>query len=182
MVTTSTTTLAARMRIRDVFVRPRSRTVLLTLLLVACGSSGTSKDPLPNDSLINGASASTGSAQNAPVLTNQTAELTKEEALLIARMKSATIPEIKAFVRTTIDTPLPPDHVVPDYIQQAPTFQVASKEVGARFPEFYMKNGPEYLQAVAEHPVRFRELIEDTKGARLAFKDHPSVNVNSNPR
>lgn len=76
---------------------------------------------------------------------------------------------VRAFVQTTLAAPLGADFTVPNYIKEATDFQEASKMVGARYPEFFGREGDELLTAIAANPERFASLISETKAIRAQF-------------
>lgn len=76
---------------------------------------------------------------------------------------------VRAFVQTTLSAPLASDFTVPSYINEATDFSEASKMVGARYPEFFGREGNELLTAISANPDRFVSLISETKAIRAQF-------------
>lgn len=101
---------------------------------------------------------------------------TAEDIALTERMRDASVPEIKAFIREVLDEPLPEGYEIPQYIIDAGDPDAATAAVGARFPEFFGKEGPEYIRSVAEHPVRYRQLIRESRALRKQYQDAISEN------
>jgi hypothetical protein len=99
-------------------------------------------------------------------------QLTAEQLELVESMKNADTPQIKAYITKTLEEPLDEGYELPDHIRNAKTVKEASDAIGARYPEFFGKEGSEYLQAVAAHPIKYRELIQETRAMRNHFV-HP---------
>jgi hypothetical protein len=95
--------------------------------------------------------------------------LSREDKVLTERMSTATVPEIKAFVREVLDTPLPDDFATPEYIIAAGSPNDATKAIGEHFPEFVDKEGPEFLSSIAADPVRYREMIRHSRALRRHY-------------
>ena len=76
---------------------------------------------------------------------------------------------VRAFVQSTLSAPIATDFAVPNYINEASDFTEASKMVGARYPEFFGRDGNELLTAISANPDRFVSLISETKAIRAQF-------------
>lgn len=98
---------------------------------------------------------------------------TREEILLIKRMENASVEEIKEFMREEGKRELPASYVTPQYIVDAGNAQAASAAIGQRFPEFYMKGGLALIESVGKHPVRYRQILEETKALRRHYQKEP---------
>lgn len=88
-----------------------------------------------------------------------------------AELSDNSFEAVRAFVQTTLAKPLSTDFAVPNYIKEAPDFNEASKMVGARYPEFFGREGDALLTAISTNPDRFASLISETKAIRAQFAD-----------
>ena len=133
----------------------------MTLLpgVSGCGENGNAADH---------AAGTTGSA--APDL--EVAPPTREEVLLVQRMRNASVDEIKAYMRECLDEGLPEDYVIPQYVYDAGDPKTCSTWIGERYPEFYGLQGMNLVQAAGKHPVRYRELIRVSRAMRKVYADH----------
>lgn len=92
-----------------------------------------------------------------------------EDQRLMERMRDADVGQIKAYMREVLALPLPPDHVLPAEIANAGSPQKAQEVLDALYPEFVGKEGPSFFQAIAAEPVRYREMILETRALRLHY-------------
>lgn len=92
-----------------------------------------------------------------------------EDQRLMERMRNADVGQIKAYMREVLAIPLPPDHVLPADIANAGSPQKAQEMLDALYPEFVGREGPSFFQAVAAEPVRYREMILETRALRLHY-------------
>ncbi len=99
----------------------------------------------------------------------------KEEVLaeqaLRERLAKADIPEIKAFIREVLDEELPDDYVIPKDIVDAGTPEEATRLVGVHFPEFFGKEGSQFIAAIAADPIRYKEMIKESRAVRKQYHD-----------
>jgi hypothetical protein len=100
----------------------------------------------------------------------KSAPYTAEEQALIDRMKNADIPTIKAYVRSVLNEEVPAGFELPEVMKQAGDSDQAERVFAQRYPEFYGKQGPDYLRAVAASPVRYRQLILETRAVRQFYQ------------
>lgn len=96
-------------------------------------------------------------------------QLTAVQTELVESMRNADTPQIKAYIRQTLEEPLDEGYELSEQVRNAKTVQEASEAIGVLYPEFFGKDGSEYLQAVAAHPIRYRELIQETRAMRNHF-------------
>ncbi|MBL0126471.1 MAG: hypothetical protein IPP83_03220 [Flavobacteriales bacterium] len=101
---------------------------------------------------------------------SDTLALSEADRALIARLKGADIPTIKAYIRSVLDEDLPKDFVLPEIMKTAGSAQEAELIFKVRYPEFYGKQGREYLRAAADHPIRYRQLIRETRLVRQFYQ------------
>ena len=93
-----------------------------------------------------------------------------EDQALIDRLKDADVPTIKAFVQSVLHEDMPPDFELPEVMKTAGSAQAAELLFAERYPEFYGKQGPDYLRAAAAHPIRYRQLIRETRAVRKYYQ------------
>lgn len=85
--------------------------------------------------------------------------------------KDASVIEIKTFIKQVLDTPLPADYVVPEYILRANSPEEATEAVNTNYPDFVGKDGEEFLQAIANDPKTYIELMDECKAVRQHFRE-----------
>ncbi|MBK7384822.1 MAG: hypothetical protein IPI81_16040 [Flavobacteriales bacterium] len=96
--------------------------------------------------------------------------LSDADRALIARLKGADILTTKAYIRSVLHEDLPKDFVLPEIMKTAGSAQEAELIFKVRYPEFYGKQGREYLRAAADHPIRYRQLIRETRLVRQFYQ------------
>ena len=99
----------------------------------------------------------------------QTRIFTPEEQQLNDTYALADMETIRVFVRETLEKPLPQGYIIPSYIRECSDGEMAGNVVGANYPEFYGKNGNEYLEAAKAHPAVFVRMINEYKAIRTLF-------------
>jgi len=100
-------------------------------------------------------------------------EVSKDQAAadeeLTKKMRQAALPEIQEYVSAYIKEPLPEDYVIPQFIYDAGTPEEASRLIGERYPEFYGLRGNDYLHTIGKYPVRWKEMINESKAYRIVY-------------
>ena len=116
-------------------------------------------------------SAATAAKQNMPrLLPGDTVPYTAEEKALIERMRRADVDALKAFVQQVLDEEVPADYPLPEVLKTAGSPQAAELRFQERYPEFYGTQGVNYLRAVAQSPVRYRQMIHETRAVRRFYQ------------
>ncbi len=99
----------------------------------------------------------------------QTRIFTPEEQHLNDTYAFADMETIKVFIRETLAQPLDSDYRIPSYIRECSDAEMAGKVVGTYYPEFYGKQGADYLEAAKAHPALFVRMINEYKAIRTLF-------------
>lgn len=99
----------------------------------------------------------------------QTRIFTPEEQHLNDTYALADMETIRIFVRETIEKPIPSGYLIPSYIRECSDAEMAGKVVGTYYPEFYGKQGADYLEAAKAHPAVFVRMINEYKAIRTVF-------------
>jgi len=103
--------------------------------------------------------------------TGEISELSESDQALIKKMKGASIPEIKAFIREVLDEELPENYEVPQHIIDAGDANEATRVVGERYPEFVNKEGAKFLASIAANPIRYKLIIRESQAIRKHYHD-----------
>jgi hypothetical protein len=106
---------------------------------------------------------------NAEVKTELTKAQEEDNEALTKRMRQMALPEIQEYVSAYIKEPLPKDYVIPQFIYDAGTPEEASRLIGERYPEFYGLRGNDYLHTIGKYPVRWKEMINESKAYRIVY-------------
>ncbi|MDX9752217.1 MAG: hypothetical protein RBT71_14145 [Flavobacteriales bacterium] len=118
------------------------------------------------------------SAQDGTALDTDAATALRADALLIQRMRNATDQEVRAYIREVVALELPADYPIPASIIEAGDPKSAAADIAARYPEFNGRRDAALVDAVRENPVRYREVVLESRAMRQVYKDHESVRRN----
>lgn len=77
--------------------------------------------------------------------------------------------EVKAFIRTALDKPLPTDYNVPAYISSGSEKEVVYQTLEKRYPEIYGLGGNTLLHAVSKYPELYLSMLQENKAIRRYY-------------
>ncbi|MCB9169887.1 MAG: hypothetical protein H6594_05970 [Flavobacteriales bacterium] len=95
---------------------------------------------------------------------------TPEEQAIVDRLRDADVPTIKDYIRSVLHEDMPPDFELPAALKEAGSAQAAELVFARRYPEFYGKQGPDFIRAIAASPIRYRQLIRETRAVRKFYQ------------
>ena len=152
---------------------PSASTLMIVFAIAGLAScTNTSKNAETGTATAAGQdSAAPAAAPNRPrLLPGDTIPYTAEDKALIERMRRADVDALKAFVQQVLDEEVPADYPLPEVLKTAGSPQAAELRFQERYPEFYGTQGATYLRAVAQSPVRYRQMIHETRAVRRFYQ------------
>lgn len=110
------------------------------------------------------------------VILPETHFLEMSEGAMITYMQKASIQDIKAFIKEVLAVQLPTDYQLPTEVKIATSSEMAVQAIGLRYPEFYGKQGSDFLQAISQNPVRYIAMIMEYRAVRAMFGANQPAN------
>lgn len=147
--------------------RPLALVILSSFAIALPGCGGGAKDPSREEQL-----------RQVQALSPEVPPPSREDVLLIKRMRTATTEEVKAYIGEIVRMELPEDYAIPQDIIDAGHPRLAADVIAERYPEFSGREGMSLLQAVREDPVRYREAVLESKAMRKVYQDHETIRSN----
>lgn len=84
----------------------------------------------------------------------------------IDSIKTANREELNLFIQAVLDTPLPDNYQIPDYLQNITSVDSAYAELHRRYPGIALRQGESLREAIAENPIAFVEMIYENRVLR----------------
>lgn len=88
---------------------------------------------------------------------------------LVQKLKESSLDEVKSFVKAEMDHELPANYVIPAHIANARNSGQAVSQVNREYTVFPNVKGDDFLRAVQEDPIRYREYLNAHKAIRKRF-------------
>lgn len=89
---------------------------------------------------------------------------------LRAQLRNADRDETLRYMRQIMDRKLPEDYNFPDFLVEAGSGKESARIIGERYPEFYGLGGTALINAVKKYPVKYQEMIEESRAYRELYK------------
>ncbi len=102
----------------------------------------------------------------------------REDVLLIQRLRNASDQEVKEYISEVVNMELPEDYVIPQDIIDAGHPKLAAEVIAARYPEISGQQGVGLVYVVRQHPLLYRQVVMESKAMRKVYKDHETVRQN----
>lgn len=99
----------------------------------------------------------------------RTDEFSDDPEELVEQLRNAPQEKVKRYMKMILDTELPDDYEYPQFILDAGSGKESARLIGERYPEFYGLGGAALVEAARKHPVRYRELIMESKAYRVVY-------------
>lgn len=89
---------------------------------------------------------------------------------LRAQLRDANRDEVLRYMRQIMDRKLPEDYEFPDFLIEAGSGKESARVIGERYPEFYGLGGSALINAVSQYPIKYQEMIEESRAYRELYK------------
>lgn len=96
-------------------------------------------------------------------------EFSDDPEVLVEQLRNAPQEKVKRYMKLILDTDLPDDYEYPQFILDAGSGKESARLIGERYPEFYGLGGAALVEAARKFPVRYREMIMESKAYRVVY-------------
>ena len=85
------------------------------------------------------------------------------------KIKDASLEEVEGFVKSEMETELPADYVISARIANAGSSGAAVKQINREYAVFSTVKGNDFLRAVQQNPLKYREYLRAHKAVQKRF-------------